>query len=140
MRMIRRAAGSGAALFLVLYTGCMTMGRPAPAEEITEVMAAYHSAMQAQDIGGVMAAISDDFSNSQGGKSALHEYFQGAISLGVYMGVVVSFKRNSILVVGDAATISPVIYDLSMGRVSVSYKLEQEENGPWRIVNLELIP
>lgn len=121
--------------------GCATMGGPSgptPVEAATAALAEYHAGVQAQDIDRIMATISDDFSNSQGGKQGMRSFMEGVAAQGLFEGMVINVEECEVVVEGDNATAKPVVYGTAMGEMSYMYKMKKEVDGVWRIINSEL--
>jgi len=109
-----------------------------PAEEVLATLTAYHEAERAEDVERMLAAFSEDFSNSQGTtKPLLRAYFEGLVAEGNLPGLGINMEDCRISVEGDSAAVGPVIYGSLMGGTSYVYRLKREADGIWRIVNSE---
>ena len=120
--------------------GCATMAPsgPTPEEEVGAALDAYHNAEKAEDVDGMVAAFSEDFTNSMGAtKSMLRAFFEGAVSMGLLPELVIDMENCEVNVEGNTATAGPVTYKTSSSTETYSYKLKKEEDGVWRIINSE---
>ena len=110
---------------------------PDPSEEVAAALAEYHAAMKAQDVGKIMAAVSEDFSSSTTNKSGLRTFFEGAIAQGLFTDMAVNTEECGNAVTGDSATATPVTYGPPGNSSSYAYTMRREADGVWRIVNSE---
>jgi len=109
------------------------------AREATAVLADLQTAWQKQDVGKIMAAYSDDYSDASGGSiSELRAFFDGLSEQGALQNTTMGIEKCEIEVDGDNATVGPVTYDSPTGGATYSYRLKREADGAWRIYNSEL--
>jgi len=112
-------------------------GKTAIEKAVLKVLDGYHAAMKAGDVEKVMAAISENYSNSQGtNKAELRMFIAGAAAQGAFSGLSANLEECKVAVEGDVAVARPVIYDAATAYV---YKVKRESDGVWRIVNNEQI-
>jgi ketosteroid isomerase-like protein len=104
------------------------------------VLTEYHTAEKAGDVDGMLAVISDDFSNSQGAsKPMLRAFLEALNAQGVFKSLTVDTRECEVTVDGTNATLKPVAYTSSMGPASYAYQMKKEADGAWRITNSEQI-
>jgi len=109
-----------------------------PMREVTAVLAGFQTAWEAQDVDKVMAAYSDEYSDSSGAdKSSVRAFYSGLVAQGKLQETAMDLKRCGIAVDGDSATAAPVIYSSAAAKTWSRYTLEKEADGVWRIVNSE---
>jgi len=114
--------------------------RQDPIEEIHAALAGYKTAYEAGDIGKIMAAYSDGYSNPEGtDKSGLRAYFNG-FDPRLFPATTVGISECEIAVDGKSATASPVSYDSPLGLTLLQYRMKREANAVWRFVYSEEIP
>jgi len=104
---------------------------------VAKVLDAYHTAMKAGDVEKVMAAISENYGNSQGtNKAEMRMFIAGAAAQNAFAGMSVDMSKCEISVAGDTAAAKPVIYDPA---TAYMYKIKKESDGVWRIISSEQI-
>ena len=106
-----------------------TSSGPTAEEEIRAVLEDYHAAMMEGDVERAAAALSDE-----GGNKA--QILKG---LGLLEKSTISSKECKITVKRSTAIAKPVIYETPFGRSVQEYRLQQEEDGAWRIISSEKI-
>ena len=136
-----KAARTTLTLALVItLLGCVATPHPTPANEVSAALLAAFQKMQAQDVDGMVAAYSDEYSDSQGGyKAVLPNAFAGMVAMGVFTGWTFDMDACEVAVDGDIATAAPVHFTSPIGDSSYAYRLKREADGVWRIVNSEQI-
>ena len=123
-----------------LLFGCAMVSGPTPSEEVLAALDDYHTAEIAGDVDQMLAAFSDDFSNSQGAtKPMFRGFFESLVAQGVLKTLTVDMTGCEIIVEGNSATLGPVAYTSSAGPASYSYKMMKEADGVWRITNSEQV-
>jgi ketosteroid isomerase-like protein len=122
----------------VMICGFVSARDSAPAEEVSDALVSIFEAMQAGNVDGMVAAYSDDYSDSQGGyKAILRGAFEMMVAQGVFKDWTFRMDECEFDVDGDSATASPVHFDSPLGKTAYSYKMKKEADGVWRIVNSE---
>lgn len=141
MKLVRITVLLIISVVVAAVSGCATISNgPTPTEQATAALTAYHIAEQAQDVEGMLAAFSEDFSNSQGAnKSMLRGFIEGGVSMGMFSDLTIDMEKCKIRVNGDAATAGPVTYRTPATTGTYSYRLKIEPDGVWRIINSEIV-
>jgi len=133
-----------AALFLavsVLVLGCASMQTtpvqaPDPVEDITSALSGFHAAMEAEDTEGMLAWVSNDYSDDQGlNKTALKGYLESLIAQGVFSSMEADVSNCQVVVDGNMPTASPVIYASYMGLTQFRIEWKKEADGSWKILS-----
>lgn len=142
MRILRITAALVMTMVAALVCGDTTVtgatSGTTPAEEVLTVLAEHHAAAKAQDLERIMATFSANYRNSQGAdKSAVRSYFEGGIAQDVLKALTVNMEECEIILDGDNATATRVIYP--MAGSAYMFKMKKEADGVWRIVNSEQI-
>ena len=110
-----------------------------PAEEILAVLTGLQAAWKAQDTDKIMAAYSDDYSDSlDADKPGVRAAYEALAAQGALQYVTVSMEQCKIAVDDDSATAGPVIYETPRDTVSWSYRMKREADAVWRIDSSEL--
>ena len=121
-----------------MICGVVSARDSAPAEEVADTLVAIFEAMQAGDVDGMVAAYSDDYSDSQGGhKAVLRGAFEFMVAQGVFTDWTFRLDECEFAVDGDSATAAPVHFESHLGNTTYSYKMQKEADGVWRIINSE---
>ena len=123
-------------LALVVFTGCTSLRGPSAAEQIMLSLGALQTAEEAEDVAGMLAIFSDDFSNADGAtKQAITQMFEGLVAQGVFEAISFDTSKAQVTVDGDSATATPVSVVTPQGVQSFTYHLKKESDGVWRIVD-----
>ena len=120
-----------------LLSACATMG-PSPEEEITAMLDQYHVEQAAGNVDEMMVHVSENFTNSQGAtKTVMRGFFNAAASQGFFTNLKVNMDGSELVMEGDTAKIGPIGYETPLGGITVTYTVEKEPDGVWRIVNAD---
>jgi len=91
------------------------------------------AAWEAEDVDGIMAVYSDDYSG-EGGRSGLRAFYSDLAAKGLLQRTALGIEECEIVVDGDRATAGPVTYTSPDNRHVSSYTMKREGGGVWRIV------
>ena len=123
-----------ASALVMMVCGCAMLGGPSDEDLIGGTIAEMKAAMQAQDVGQIMAVYSEDFEDERGGKEALRQMIGYIIDEG-YMDSIEIVTENAVAAVdGATATYGPVDLTGDFGAMTFEYKLKKEADGVWRII------
>ena len=110
----------------------------APEEVILQGVKAFTEKMVAQDVKGVMALVSDKFTNIEyGDKAGLQDFIQNAADAGYLTGLEVGMKGASVKLDGDKATVQPIEINGSFGGASLALQLGKVD-GAWKLTGLNI--
>lgn len=101
---------------------------------VTKTLAGLQAAIKSQDIDGILAAYSDEYSDGQGnGKAGRADYYSGLFAAGILDGVEFDMSELALTGEGDILSAAPVTYKMSAGQINYEYRLKQSDSG-WLIV------
>lgn len=130
----RISFGVAVALVMTLASGCATMGKKSPEEQVRAQLSTWRDGLMAKDLDLLMSVYSEDFTSDQGGtKSDLRNFVQGAIDAGYIDNAEVRLDNTIVTVEGDKAIASPVQLVGPMGGMDLKLEFAQEAEG-WMIV------
>jgi hypothetical protein len=132
MKVPRIAAVLTVSVIMAMVLGCES--GPTPTEQATAAVADYHAALEAQNVEGMMALVSNDFSGPLGfNKVRLRTLFEALFIQGLKSSVV---KCDTVAQEDSASAIS--VYSSHVGpNTSSKMTLKKEADGVWRIVSSE---
>jgi len=121
-------------MITAVFIGCATTGGPTPIEEATATMAAFHEAMEALDVEGMLAPFSDDYMDSLGSpKTMLRNLFEGI----AMQGMAINVAKCDVVAEEDGASATVVYHPAAGPPMSHRMTLQREADGVWRIVRSE---
>ena len=132
-----------AAMVMILSKciGCATIRGTTPDKEVSIAIAEFQAALKAQDLEKIMEFYSNDFIDWQGAnKDMVRSEFDGMASQGILKNFTfVELEEGAIRVNGDNATVTPIVVDSPMGKMTFHCTLKKETDGVWRLVSYERI-
>jgi len=126
---------------LALVLGCAAMQpapvpAPDPIQDIKAALSGFHAAMKAEDAEGMLAWVSDDYSDGQGlNKAALRGYLASLIAQGIFSSMEVDIGNCKIVVDGGMASASPVVYTSYMDATPFKIEWKKEADGTWKMLS-----
>ncbi|MBW7989317.1 MAG: nuclear transport factor 2 family protein [Planctomycetes bacterium] len=126
----------GLLVFVAVFCGCQTPVKgPSDKQLINTTMTEWKAALEAKDLGRLMALFSDNYVSSSGSsKVAMRESMAGAIERGSLDNIEIKIENAKTTLVGDQATFGPVeITSDKRGTLTIEYTL-QREDVKWLIV------
>jgi len=126
------------AVMMSLFCGCETLGKGATDEErIAETLCQWKATTEAQDIEGMMATYSEDFSAENiAGKAVLREAMAQALEEGHFEDAAVDLEDAETVVEGQNATVAPIGMTGVFGAAEIGLDMKQDADGVWRIVGI----
>lgn len=103
--------------------------------EADTILALVKSTMKllaGQDLDGMMAVYSEDFSSDQGGKADMHEFLIGAKEQGFLDEMEILLDDLAIEVEGDSATVEGIELEGAFGVLTLELELVKND-GNWLI-------
>mgnify|MGYP002629768972 CR=1 FL=1 len=124
---------------LTVLSGCATTGGGQSDEEsVAATVAAYTTAMEANNLEQMMAQVSEDFEGQDGiGKAELSDFLENAIDMGYLEGATLSNEDAETTIEGDTASIMGLYLEGDMGAMTLDMDLKKEADGTWRIVSMD---
>ena len=121
-----------------LVCGCGTLGEgPTDEERIAETLAQWKATTEAQDLEGMMATYSADFSaENVRGKAVLRETMAQALEEGHFEDAEVDLQDVETVVEGRNATVGPIGMTGVFGAAQIGLDMRKEADGVWRIVGI----
>ncbi|MCP4645757.1 MAG: nuclear transport factor 2 family protein [bacterium] len=122
----------------LVVSGCMTGAKgPTPEELITTALTEWKTAIEAENVDGAMAVVSDEYVGIQGeGKDAMKDFLQNAKDNGDMAGIEIILEDVEITVEDDAGEAGPVDLSGSFGGISLMMEFAKSEDGAWRIASM----
>ncbi len=126
---------------VIMATGCATTPEVSNEELIAQTVESWRTALLAHDVEGTMATFSEDFSHYEApNKDTMHEMLAQAIDMGLgdNMAIDNNAAETEIVPEKNRATYGPIELTTVAGSLSGSLVLQKDDDGVWRIVNLEV--
>ena len=128
-----------AVLFVLVFgcqqsqiTGSKTIDE---SKNIEKVLAQWHQAFEKQDIDGIMAVYSEDYTGQQGeGKAQIRNFIQELIYNGTLASSKMDIEDVEIEIDGDVATVAPITYSGDWGQMSIRNTFKKE-GSTWRVTS-----
>jgi ketosteroid isomerase-like protein len=127
------------AVLMMLIFGCQEsqVQKANPKQDINKVLVKLQAAYVKQDLDGIMAVYSEDYSGPQGEQKAqVREFLAGVIDQGVLDNTKVDIDDVKIKVEGDTATAAPVTYSGDWGQMDFK-TIFKKEGSNWRVIGGE---
>lgn len=123
-------------LVMGLMCGCATMGGgKSDEEQIMGVVESLKTAMNGQDIEGIMAVYSEDYRGRRdSGKERMREWLSRAIENDRLKEIEINLEEAVVTIDGDTATAGPISMTSQRGTREFSYNMKKEADGVWRII------
>lgn len=126
-------------LAAVLVCGCQSVGGgPCDEELIDCTMADWKTALIAQDLDKVMAAYSEDYTSTRGGKDSVREFMTRVFEEGYLDNAKVNLEKVEITIEEDKAEFGPVEFISDRGTFRLEYILHKEDKA-WLIVGSRVV-
>ena len=127
-------------VLVVFAAGCATMGGgQKDAKAVQKTLDGWKAALEKQDVDGMMAFYSEDFTTDRGNtKDELKEFFQGAKDQGYLEGATADLTMAEIKIENGEASVWPVQLSSDAGSLEASLVLKKEADKVWRIVSSEM--
>ena len=127
-----------AGLMAVLIVGCATMGGAKDQKAIEKTLADWKAALEKQDVDGMMAFYSEDFTNERGNsKAEVQEFFQGVKDQGYLEGATADVSTAKITIEDGTAKVEPITLSSDAGSLDASLVLKKEGK-VWLIAGSEM--
>lgn len=141
MRSLQTTTIVAIAMIMSICIGCATMKGTTPDKEVAFAIADFQAAFKAQDLEKIMEFYSNDFIDWQGAnKDMVRSEFDGMASQGILKNFTfVDLEEGAITVNGDNATVTPLVVDSPMGKMTFHCTLKKETDGVWRLMSYERI-
>ena len=122
-------------LVVAFGLGCATGGGASDEELITNVITAWKTAIEAEDVEAAMACYADSYTDPEGrGKEETGAFLSEAKDQGYMNGIEVDLQDLVIEIDGDAAVAEPVSLYGSFGGMDLSYGLTKVD-GTWLVTS-----
>jgi beta-fructofuranosidase len=126
------------AMVAAVISGAASMMASADAtEDIMAALGDYAKAVEAEDVAGMLAFHSDEWSKDGSTVGLLTYRTERAVARGVYKDTVLVLDDVEVVVEGDTATVALVLFKRPGGTTAYRYKMKKHSNGQWRAVNSE---
>jgi len=125
-------------LAAVLICGCQSVGGPCDEELVNCTMTDWKAALIAQDLDKVMAAYSEDYTSTRGGKDSVREFMTRVFEEGYLDNAKVNLEKVEITIEEDKAEFGPVEFVADMGTFTLEYTLQKEDKA-WLIVGSRVV-
>jgi len=126
-------------LAAVLVCGCHSVGGgPCDEELINCTMAEWKAGLIAQDLDKVMAAYSENYTGTRGGKDSVREFFTRVFDQGYLDNATVNLEKVEIAIEAEKAEFGPVEVISDRGTFRLEYVLQKEDEA-WLIVGTRMI-
>jgi len=114
-------------------SGCASMGGKSPEEQVAEKLTAWKTALEANDLDGLMLLYSDNFEHYEyGDKAGMKDFLMQASDMGYLEGIEVSLELTETTIEGDKAVAFPVDVIGAFGALAFEHTLTNED-GVWMI-------
>lgn len=122
----------------VLVCGCQSVGGPCDEELINCTMTDWKAALIAQDLDKVMAAYSEDYTSTRGGKDSVRKFMTRVFEEGYLDNAKVNLEKVEIATEGEKAEFGPVEFISDRGTFRLEYTLQKEDEA-WLIVGSRVV-
>ena len=141
MRALQTTTMAAIAMILSVCVGGATMKGTTPDKEVAIMLANCQAAFKAGDLEKIMDCYSNDYTDAQGAnKDMVRSDLEGMASQGMLQNFTfVELEEWVITVNGDNATVTPLVIDSPMGKITFHCTLKKETDGVWRLVSSEQI-
>jgi len=128
-----------AGMLALLVAGCATLGGAKDQKAIEKTLADWKAALEKQDVDGMMAFYSENFTTERGNtKAELKEFFQNAKDQGYLEGATADLTTAEIKIEEGTANVGPITLSSDAGSLEASLVLKKEPDKVWRIVSSEM--
>jgi len=137
-RLVLMKLGVGLVTAALVY-GCQSVGGGLSDEELINcTMTDWKAALIAQDLDKVMAAYSEDYASTRGGKDSVREFMTNVFEQGYMENTKVNLGSAETAIVEDKAEFGPVEFISDMGTFRLEYVLQKEDEA-WLIVGSRMV-
>lgn len=123
----------------VAISGCAGLPKgPSDEELIRESLNTWKTGVESEDVDLMMTVVSEDFVGPEGAsKPAFRQYIAALFDNGTLLGAEMIIEGATPVIAGDMATVDNLGLSSSRGAVVIDFDLKKEEDGVWRIVNMQ---
>jgi hypothetical protein len=125
-------------MFVLSLLGCQTTGGPSDETLLTELLNSVRDSLMAQDIDGLVALYSENYSDSQGAnKAAVREGLAGIKASGFLEGLEISLENVELVVNDDGTATATQVQFVGSGSAPTQTYTFVKEEGSWLVLSAE---